>query len=144
MITGPMGLGYHTVMCKKQLEHLMLDEEFWNIIKNIDNSKLDLLEEDDYPEELMEPLILALSKLDEKNIKGFEEKLSEFLYALDGEIYANNAGESGESGDGFLYARCWIVAKGKKYYEPIIQFSWINSLSSNHALYTWGLLGRWR
>ena len=35
----------------------------------------------------------------------FEEALAQKLYAIDGEAYAQNAGESGCSDDAFLYAR---------------------------------------
>lgn len=98
----------------------MSDEEFWILINHINSSELDLLDEDDYPEELLEPLVSALSMLYTKNIEEFEDKLSCFLYNLDGEKYADNADDSGRSGDGFLYSRCWVVAKGKKYYEEVL------------------------
>ena len=98
----------------------MSEDDFWNLTKNIDGSELDLLDEDDYPEEQLEPLVSALSKLNIKEIEEFEDKLSYFLYNLDGKKYADSAGDSGESGDGFLYARCWVVAKGKKYYEAVL------------------------
>jgi len=98
----------------------MTEDDFWKLISNIDGSELDSLEEDDYPEDQLEPLVSSLSKLNTKEIEDFEDKLSYFLYNLDGEKYADNAGESGESDDGFLYARCWVVAKGKKHYETVL------------------------
>ena len=42
-----------------------------------------------------------------------------YLYDIDGESYADNAGESGQSGDGFLYARCYVVGCGKALYEEV-------------------------
>jgi hypothetical protein len=55
-----------------------------------------------------------------KGHKGFREHSCKVpLYDLDGEVYADHAGESGESGDAFLYARCYVVAKGKQHYESV-------------------------
>jgi len=98
----------------------MTEDDFWKLINNIDCSELDSLEEDDYPEDQLELLISSLSELNTKEIENFEDKLSYFLYNLDGEKYADNAGESGESDDGFLYARCWVVAKGRNHYEKVL------------------------
>lgn len=49
----------------------------------------------------------------------FEDVLTECLYDLDGEAYADAAGESGKSRDRFLYARCYVVAAGEKFYEKV-------------------------
>ena len=58
------------------------EDDFWNLTKNIDGSELDLLDEDDYPEEQLEPLVSALSKLHTQELEEFEDKLSYFLYNL--------------------------------------------------------------
>ena len=95
----------------------MTDQEFWNLIDIIDRDALDQEDED----AAVEPLILALTERTEAELTAFEELLAQKLYALDGEIYARNAGVSGDSSDGFLYMRCYVVARGKEYYESILQ-----------------------
>ena len=69
-----------------------------------------------------------LSKLSEQQIKAFEDILSEKLFLLDGEMYAKHIGDHGYrdadaafSVDGFLYARCMAVARGKSTYEKILE-----------------------
>lgn len=99
----------------------MQENEFWKLIETIHTAELDKLSEDDYPEELLVALVQALSKRQVRDIEAFEDKLSFFLYQLDGRKYADNAGESGQSGDGFLYARCWVVAKGRDFYERVLK-----------------------
>ena len=93
----------------------MTDLEFWQLIALIDVSALDDSRED----EAVEPLQAALSMKSESELFAFEEALSQKLYCIDGEEFADNAGESGGSGDGFLYARCYVVAKGREFYEAV-------------------------
>lgn len=54
-------------------------------------------------------------------LESFEERLSQCLYALDGRVYADNSGESADSDDGFLYARCFIVAQGQEHFEATLR-----------------------
>lgn len=63
-----------------------------------------------------------LGGLGERAILQFYDILSEKLYQLDGEQYADafDAGGKSFSADLFLYARCAIVAKGQSYYESIL------------------------
>lgn len=93
----------------------MTEQEFWKLIALIDVSALDEGCED----EAIEPLQAALNMKSESELFGFEEVLSQQLYAIDGEIFADNAGESAGSDDGFLYARCFVVAKGRAYYDAV-------------------------
>jgi hypothetical protein len=93
----------------------MYEIEFWNLISFIDIAALDEGDEDT----AVEPLQEALEGKSERELFEFEEQLSLHLYAIDGEIYAKNAGESGGSDDGFLYARCYVVAKGRKFFENV-------------------------
>ena len=44
---------------------------------------------------------------------------SRALYAIDGKVWAEKAGISGTSDDGFLYARCYVVAQGRAFYEAV-------------------------
>jgi Protein of unknown function (DUF4240) len=89
---------------------------FWSLITLIDRSALG----DGDEEAAIAPLTDALAKLPEAEIAGFAEQLAQVLYDLDGEAFANHAGESGGSGDGFLYARCFVVARGEQHYQRVL------------------------
>jgi hypothetical protein len=93
----------------------MTDIEFWQLIALIDVSALD----DGYEDEAVELLRAALSTKSEQELFAFEEALSQKLYAIDGEEFADSAGDSCGSDDGFLYARCYVVAKGRDFYEAV-------------------------
>jgi len=93
----------------------MTDPEFWHLIALIDVPALDDSRED----EAIEPLEAALSLKAESELFAFEEVLSKKLHSIDGEEFADNAGDSGGSDDGFLYARCYVVAKGREFYEAV-------------------------
>jgi hypothetical protein len=88
---------------------------FWRLVSKIDRGALREGDE----EGAVEPLVEALSQLAEAEIGAFEDQLAQCLFDLDGRQYADQAGESGQSGDGFLYARCYVVARGKKYFEGV-------------------------
>ncbi len=65
----------------------------------------------------MIPLRGALTALPEGDIEGFYEVLAQKLYAIDTE--AHMSAYAWPSLDGFLYARCWVVARGKAYYDRV-------------------------
>jgi hypothetical protein len=88
---------------------------FWQLIDQIDREALD----DGNEDAAVEPLIRALTAWTESEIASFEDHLAYVLYDLDGQRYADEAGPSGKSGDGFLYARCYVVAKGHDYYDSV-------------------------
>jgi len=88
---------------------------FWACIRFIDP---ETVEADEY--EAVDPLIAALAKSSVAEIESFEEHLAQRLYALDGRRYADQAGESSNSGDGFLYARCFVVAQGEAHYRRVL------------------------
>lgn len=95
---------------------IMTIDKFWELIDKINQDALN-----EYDEEgAVEPLINILSELHETEIEEFYENLSKVLFAIDGKNYTDNAGDSGESDDGFLYCRCYVVAKGKEYYEKVL------------------------
>lgn len=94
----------------------MTENEFWSRIAKIDVKALNEGAEDD----AVQPLIENLTKLKPNEIEQFEEFLAKQLYALDAEVYADSAGDSGKSGDGFLYARCFVVASGRAFYETVL------------------------
>lgn len=91
----------------------MTRDEFWHHIESIDKEALLVGDEDT----AIAPLEEQLSSLPITELEAFEEHLSQCLYALDGEVFANECGESGDSDDAFLYARCFVVAQGKEHYE---------------------------
>jgi Protein of unknown function (DUF4240) len=88
---------------------------FWRLIGKIDRAAL----RDGDDEGAVEPLVEALAGCGEADIREFENLLSQCLYDIDGQAYADQAGQSGQSGDGFLYARCYVVAKGRKHYDAV-------------------------
>lgn len=88
---------------------------FWRLIAKIDRDALC----DGDEEGAVEPLVETLSEYDEAEIKAFEDILAQFLYDIDGRAYVDQAGKSAHSADGFLYARCYVVAMGKEHYDSV-------------------------
>ena len=93
----------------------MTDSEFWTLIARVDLEALDRGDE----QAAVLPVQKALSGQSEAQLAEFEEALAQKLYAIDGREYARNAGESGSSDDPFLYARLYVVARGREYYEAV-------------------------
>jgi hypothetical protein len=93
----------------------MTDAEFWNLIARVDHQALDRGDEAD----AVLPVRAALSGKTEAELVEFQEALAQKLFAIDGEAYAQNAGESGSSDDAFLYARLYVVARGREFYEAV-------------------------
>lgn len=95
----------------------MNEDRFWQLIDMIDRAQIGEARDD---EAALRPLLEALSNETENDIHAFEDHLARALYRLDGKKLADEAGESSGSDDGFLYARCWVVAQGREPYETII------------------------
>lgn len=97
------------------------EQYFWEIIAMLDWSK----EADD--NSIVEPIVAHLSAGPVRHIFEFADLLSEKLYALDGQLYAENIGKDAWSPkryfsvDAFLYARCCCVANGKELYEQVLR-----------------------
>lgn len=105
------------------LDTLHMDEaHFWAIIGQFDWSKQDV-------DAIMEGAIASLAGFSVADIEQFYDLLAEKLYALDARRFAEQLGENRyeESGtsyfsvDDFLYARCGVVARGKTFYEAVLQ-----------------------
>lgn len=98
----------------------MLSETgFWELIAQLDWSQQD-------KEKIIEPVVVALSKMPVANIYQFQDLLSKKLWNLDTRAHANAfAPETEEedylSVDDFLYARCGVVAKGQIFYKEVLQ-----------------------
>src|SRR5712675_538474 len=93
----------------------MKDAEFWNLIALVDQRALDRRDQ----EAAVRPVQRALFSKKEPELAEFEEALAQKLYAIDGEAYAQNAGEYGRSDDSFLYIRLYVVARGREYYQTV-------------------------
>ena len=96
----------------------MNDEEFWSITSLLNSNG-------NGSEDILEPAVMALSKMSVKDIKEFEEALSYKLYLLDTREHAKNIGEYSYTEDNpinfsvdlFLYIRCAVVAEGQQNFE---------------------------
>lgn len=89
------------------------EDRFWSLIELIDW-------EAETEEGMFAPLVEALKELDEKSIQDFIVERDSKLQALDGPAY-HSASKTGFSADGFLYARCEVVAMGKTTYYEVLQ-----------------------
>jgi uncharacterized protein DUF4240 len=103
---------------------------------------------DDDEEAAIEPLVEALGERGEDEIKSFEDMLAQYLFDIDGKAWADEAGKSGQSDDGFLYVRYDVVAMGKKFYDKVKADSkkmpkdaWCESLLLA-AQQAWGAAGK--
>ncbi|MCO6480012.1 MAG: DUF4240 domain-containing protein [Phaeodactylibacter sp.] len=94
----------------------MDENRFWGII-----GQLDWKEEGD-DNAVLAPAIAALSHFPETGIRAFADIQAKLLYQLDGKSYADAYAAEGDyfSADGFLYARCAVVANGREIYYRIL------------------------
>lgn len=91
-------------------------DEFWMLIEKIDRTALNMGE--GFDRQAVAPLYLALSNYSEEQLKAFDERMAQLLFALDGRRFSD---VNGGSADGFLYARAYVVAMGRKYYESVLR-----------------------
>ncbi|MEM7183565.1 MAG: DUF4240 domain-containing protein [Spirochaetota bacterium] len=96
------------------LFHGMEEELFWQVIERIEHGAK--------AEEKVSASVQFLSYLSEDNIVAFYESLSEKLFHLDQEKYANPILEGREhfSADTFLYARAFVVSQGSAFYQKVL------------------------
>ena len=100
----------------------MDEQQFWSIIAKLDWKQ-------PTPEAVMRPAIEALGLYSVESINTFYDLLAEKLYALDAQRFAEHLGSNRYTGDGsqyfsvddFLYARCGVVARGKDFYDFVMQ-----------------------
>ncbi len=92
----------------------MPESDFWNLIGKIDWKKKD-------DEARLSPLVNALADHSAAEIYQFTERLALLLHQLDGPAFAEPLEQDrlGFSADTFLYARCYVVARGEKFYKAI-------------------------
>lgn len=94
----------------------MDEKTFWHVI-----SLLDWKRADDEEALLRRPL-KTLASMSKKDICAFAEVLASKLYALDTRAHAErwHDGDDDVSADGFLYGRCFVVARGRAFYEEVL------------------------
>lgn len=86
------------------------EEEFWPLVEGLGR---------DPGDEDFHRLTARLATRPEAEITGFEDRLARVLWALDTPAHFAAAGTC--SGDGFLYARCAVVAAGRRAYERVLR-----------------------
>jgi len=99
----------------------MDENQFWSIIALFDWRTRD-------SDAILAPGVERLSQFTAEGIFKFHDILHEKLFALDAEKYARQLGsnryapEEGKrfSVDGFLYARCCVVANVQKFYDIVL------------------------
>lgn len=89
--------------------------KFWQMIRLIDREALQ--QGDDRGS--VEPLRQALAACEPEAICRFADQLAQALYDLDGLEYSDSSGANALSAEGFLYARCYVVALGRDHYEAV-------------------------
>jgi Protein of unknown function (DUF4240) len=97
----------------------MKENTFWALIGFFDWGRK-------RPEDIIAATILQLSTYPESDIFAFDECLAQKLHALDTELLARQTGWAADnptsfSVDGFLYARCAVVANGKAFYTKVVK-----------------------
>jgi Protein of unknown function (DUF4240) len=92
----------------------LTEGDFWELVATIQGDPSD-------EDRALAPLVGALAKRSVADVREWHELLAHKLYLLDGRRFAAHAGRAKESDDGFLYARCFVVAKGKAFYESVLR-----------------------
>lgn len=97
---------------------VMSEAAFWSLIALLDWSD----EEDN--DQVIEQLVAALAEMPVVKIYQFHDILSEKLWSLDTQAYANAMMREDQdayfSDDEFLYARCAVVANGQAYFQKVL------------------------
>ncbi len=111
-----LALGRRLNLPVEEVEVTILSEDaFWEIIDLIDPYK---------PETIDKTATEVLSDKTEAEIKSFANILSEKLFALDKQEYAEKLiEESYFSPDQFLDVRAFVVSQGRKFYDSILLHS---------------------
>jgi hypothetical protein len=92
---------------------------FWQMIGLLGFAEVELPGTDAEDEAAIRPLVRALVKHPVEDIDEFYEILAQKLHAIDTERHWRKYGWPSE--DSFLYARCWVVARGQAFYETVLR-----------------------
>ncbi len=90
-------------------------DAFWRLIALIDQPQLAASDESG----ALAPLQAALEEVEIAELFAFDELLARALYELDTPSHLDGSGASSTSSDGFLYVRCWVVARGLEHYVAV-------------------------
>lgn len=93
----------------------MTTDELWTLVDLVDRARLG-----GNGKAAVAPLEAALATRTEADLEGFEELLARALFDLDTRAHRIESGASRDSPDGFLYARCHVVAMGRAHYERVL------------------------
>jgi hypothetical protein len=101
---------------------MMSEEEFWEVISLLD------WKQQGNDDKVLAPAIKALASKSKIAIRQFAERFAFVLYQLDTKAHASDMGKYSYdpnsdyvSADGFLYARCVVVANGREFYEAVLK-----------------------
>lgn len=101
---------------------MMTEEEFWSIISQLD------WKHQGNDKKVLAPAIKALASKSKSEICCFAERFAFLLYQLDTKAHTSNIGVDAYdpvsdyvSADGFLYARCVVIANGQAFYEAALK-----------------------
>lgn len=122
LIAEKLRKGYHEIVEGEAIpdkpEAKMDEDLFWEIIDRLNWKK----KGDD--EAVIKPALKFLAARPVEEIFLFDDIFSKKLYDIDGEAWGKNVEQACDgylSGDFFLYARCCVVANGRKFYEKVLQ-----------------------
>jgi hypothetical protein len=103
-------------------KEMMAEDTFWSIIDRLDWNH------EGNDDKVLAPAIEFLASVSRRDICRFRERFAFLHYQLDTRAHASNIGEYSYdeksdyvSADGFLYARCVVVANGPKFYEAVLK-----------------------
>ena len=92
------------------------EDQFWTVIGAIDNPAA---MNEDRESEIADGIAGRLRPHGVEALSAFEEHLAEKLYRIDTRAHCDAGGDASNSSDGFLYARCFVVACGREVYEAV-------------------------
>lgn len=97
------------------VDHQELEAFLWQVIDQLDWGQ-------EVDNAVLAPAVELLSQQSKESIEGFTDILSEKLFQLDQRRLAEQSIAENEdfSADLFLYARCAVVANGKRAYEAVL------------------------
>jgi len=99
------------------MANVIKDKTFWEILEMLD------WEHEGNDEDVIEPVVNYLSQQSDDFIFSFDEKIAEYLYAIDGRKWAEQCQKAWNgvfSDDGFLYCRCVAIVNGEDTYNSIL------------------------
>jgi Protein of unknown function (DUF4240) len=97
----------------------LTEDTFWEIIATFDWSRRT-------EDAVVRPAMERLAAGPVRDIRQFEEIMSRHLYEIDGKRWAREIGKYAWRGDDeffsvdlFLYARCYVVAQGRAFFQAV-------------------------